>query len=177
MLLIARSRDVDLKKVLQYSLRPFPSPLATSEGNIVKTPKSKLLHLIENRNADHLLDKIEGNKVLILDAMAIIQTIKIIPSIFGELSRKLLVKIVELAVNSTAKTVDFVCDRYPAQSINHFEKAMRGEKVSQLIKIYSSIQKVPRQWKKFIVAGKNKEELIKFLFKSWSEERHLLRGV
>ena len=67
MLLIARSRDVDLKKVLQYSLRPFPSPLATSEGNIVKTPKSKLLHLIENRNADHLVDKIEGNKVLILD--------------------------------------------------------------------------------------------------------------
>lgn len=79
-LLIARSRDVDIKEVLQYSLRQFPPPLATSDGNLVKTVKSKLLHLIENRTADHLVDIIEGNKVLILDAMAILQTIKTIPS-------------------------------------------------------------------------------------------------
>ena len=56
MLLIARSRDVDMKKVLQYSLRPFPLPFATSDGNLVKTVKSKLLHLIENRTADYLVD-------------------------------------------------------------------------------------------------------------------------
>lgn len=179
MLLIARSRDVDMKEVLQYSLRPFPLPLATSDGNLVKTAKSKLLHLIENRTTDHLVDRIEGDKVLILDAMAILQTIKIIPSTFGELAHKLLVMVVELAVKSKAKRVDFVCDRYPAQSIKDFERAIRGERGTQLIKIYSSLQKVPRQWKKFITAGENKEELIKFIFKSWSEEcdPQLLRGV
>ena len=179
MLLIARSRDVDMKEVLQYSLRPFPLPLATSDGNLVKTAKSKLLHLIENRTTDHLVDRIEGDKVLILDAMAILQTIKIIPSTFGELAHKLLVMVVELAVKSKAKRVYFVCDRYPAQSIKDFERAIRGERGTQLIKIYSSLQKVPRQWKKFITAGENKEKLIKFLFKSWSEEcdPQLLRGV
>jgi hypothetical protein len=111
--------------------------------------------------------------------MAILQTIKIIPSTFGELAHKLLIMLVELAVKSKAKRVDFVCDRYPAQSIKDFERAIRGERVTQLIKIYSSLQKVPRQWKKFITAGENKEELIKFIFKSWSEEcdPQLLRGV
>ena len=178
MLLIARSRDVDMKEVLQYSLRPFPLPLATSDGNLVKTVKSKLLHLIENRTADCLVDMIEGNRVLILDAMAILQTIKTIPSTFGELAHKLLVMVVELAMKSEAKRVDFVCDRYPAQSIKDFERAIRGERGTQLIKIFSCLQKVPRQWRKFITAGENKE-LIKFLFKYWSEEcdPQLLRGV
>ena len=117
MLLIARSRDVDMKEVLQYSLRPFSLPLAASDGNLVKTVKSKLLHFIENRTADYLVDMIEGNRVLILDAMAILQTIKTIPPTFGELAHKLLVMVVELAMKSEAKRVDFVCDRYPAQSI------------------------------------------------------------
>ena len=121
MLLIARSRDVDMKEVLQYSLRPFPLPLATSDGNLVKTVKSKLLHLIENRTADCLVDMIEGNRVLILDAMALLQTIKTIPSTIGELAHKLLVMVVELAMKSEAKRVDFVCDRYPAQGIKDFE--------------------------------------------------------
>ena len=30
--MLLRSRDVDMKGVLQYSLRPFPLPLATSDG-------------------------------------------------------------------------------------------------------------------------------------------------
>ena len=145
MLLIARSRDVDMKEVLRYSLRPFPLPLATSDGNLVKTVRSKLLHLIENRTADYLVDMIEGNRVLILDVMAILQTIKTISSTFGELAHKLLIMVVELAVKSEAKRIYFVCDRYPAQSIKDFERVMGGERGTQLIKIFSSPQKVPRQ--------------------------------
>ena len=167
-----------MKEVLRYSLRPFPLPLATFDGNLVKTV-SKLLHLIENRTADYLVDMIEGNRVLVLDALAILQTIKTIPSTFGELAHKLLIMVVELAVKSEAKRVDFVCDRYPVQSMKDFERAMRGERGTQLIKIFSSLQKVPRQWRKFITAGESKEELIKFLFKYGSEEcdPQLLRGV
>ena len=87
-------------------------------GNLVKTVRSKLLHLIENRMADYLVDMIEGNRVLILDAMAILQTIKTIPSTFSDPAHK----------KSEAKIVDFVCDRYPAQSIKDFEMAIRGER-------------------------------------------------
>ena len=114
MLFIARSRDVDIKEVLRDSLRPFPLPLATSDGNLVKTVKSKLLHLIENRTADYLVDMIEGNRVLMLDALSILQTVKTNPSTFGELAHKLLIMVVELPEKSEAKRVDFVCDRYPA---------------------------------------------------------------
>ena len=39
---------------------------------------------------------------------------------------KLIVMVVELAVKSKAKRVDFVCDRYLAQSIKDFERAICG---------------------------------------------------
>ena len=161
-----------MKEVLRYSLRPFPLPLATSDGNLVKTVKSKLLRFIENRTADYLVDMIEGNRVLILDAIAILQTIKTIPSTFGELGHKLLIMVVALALKSEAKRVDFMCDRYPAQSIKDFERAIGGKRGMQLIKIFSSLQNVPCQ---FITAG----ELIKFLLKHWIEvyDPQLLRGV
>ena len=170
-LFIARSRDVDIKEVLRNSLRPFPLPLATSDGNLVKTVKSKLLHLIENRTADYLVDMIEGNRVLMLDALAILQTVKTNPSTFGELAHKLLIMVVGLAEKSEAKRVDFVCDRYPAQNIKDFRTAIRGERGTQLIRIFSSLEKVPCQWRKFITARESKEKLIKFIFKYWSEER------
>lgn len=37
MVLLAQSRDVDMEEVLKYSLRPYPSPLATYDGSMVKT--------------------------------------------------------------------------------------------------------------------------------------------
>ena len=37
MVLIAQNRHLDMKDILQYSLRPFPSLLATVEGHLVKT--------------------------------------------------------------------------------------------------------------------------------------------
>ena len=51
MLLIAKSRKLQMEEVLKYSLRPFPGSLATSEGDLVKTAKSKLLHKIEKRRS------------------------------------------------------------------------------------------------------------------------------
>ena len=41
MLLIAKTRSLEMKEVLQYSLRPYPSPLGTSDEDLVKTQKSK----------------------------------------------------------------------------------------------------------------------------------------
>ena len=39
-------------------------------------------------------------------------------------------------------------------------------------------QKVPRQWKRFLTCGENKEELIKFIYTSWMKaDPTLLRGI
>ena len=45
------------------------------------------------------------------------------------------------------------------------EKHSGGE--TYLTKIYGTEQRIPRQWKKFLSAGRNKEELLKFLFEEW----------
>ena len=48
----------------------------------------------------------------------------------------------------------------------------------QEIRIFSEQQKVPRQWKKFMSSGTNKEELVKFIFHNWrNADPRLLKGV
>ena len=42
MLLLAQSRNVDMKEGLTYSLHPFPLSLSTEMGTLHKTQKSKL---------------------------------------------------------------------------------------------------------------------------------------
>jgi hypothetical protein len=46
------------------------------------------------------------------------------------------------------------------------------------VNIYGSQQKIPCQWKNFLAVGKNKEEIMEFLFDSWSKSNALtLRGI
>ncbi|CAB3981119.1 Hypothetical predicted protein [Paramuricea clavata] len=113
MLLIAKSRNLEMEEVLTYSLRPYPHPLATNEGDLVKTVKVKLLKMIEDEIQDGSVDLPVGDKAYIFDAMAIIQTLTVLPETFGELAMDLLAKIVNTAVSLNFSRVDFVCDRYP----------------------------------------------------------------
>ena len=94
MLLVARSRNLQLEDVFRYSLRPLPSSLATREGELVKTSKAKLLHAIEDKVNDCTVSKLQvPDKACILDAMAIIQTVAPLPGSFGELAKHLLKKL------------------------------------------------------------------------------------
>lgn len=179
MLLIAKSRNLEMENVLKYSLRPYPCSLATNEGDLVKTAKAKLLHAVEGEVEGSTVSEIPVNeKACILDAMAMLQTLTPIPGTFGELATQLLIKVVNSAVYSNGRRVDFVCDRYPRQSIKDLERDRRDANGVQVVRIYSEHQKVPRQWKKFMSSGENKEELMRFLFASWKKaDACLLRGV
>ena len=107
------------------------------------------------------------DKACISDAMAIIKTVVApVQGTFGKLATHLLKVIVNIAVYSKCKCVDFVCDRYPNESIKNLERDRRAANGIQLIRIYSDNEKVPWQWKKFLSSGENKEELLKFLFNS-----------
>ena len=66
-----KSRNIDMKEVLTYSLRKFPSPIATVDGKLVKTPKSKLMHVLESLVEDPTIESIPSNNALILDGMAL----------------------------------------------------------------------------------------------------------
>lgn len=179
MLLIAKSRDLQMEDVLTYSLRPFPCSLATNEGDLVKTAKAKLLHAVEGEVEEATVNELPvTDKACVLDAMAILQTFTPIPGTFGELATQLLVKAVNIAIYSNCKRVDFVCDRYPRESIKNLERDRRATGGVQVVRIYSEHQKVPRQWKKFMSSGENKEELMKFLFNFWQKaDARLLKGV
>ena len=74
--------------------------------------------------------------------------------------------------------MDFVGDRYPQQSRKDLDRKKRSGGETYLTKIYGTQQRVPRQWKKSLSAGRNKEELLKFLFEEWKRSGpEVLHGV
>ena len=143
-----------MMEVLMYSLRKFPSPIATVEGKLVKTPKAKLLHILEDRVQDPLTEEFLENNALILDGMALIQTIKHVPETFGDLVESILVRILSSAANSKSTRVDFVCDTYPDISIKNLERSERTDTGSTVIMILSRQQ--------VFVSWENKDALIEF---------------
>ena len=82
-MLLAKSRELDMEDVLKYTLRPFPAPLAAMEGNRVKTCKSKLLSIVEAESNEAYVENVDGDSALIIDAMAVLQTMKVTATTFG----------------------------------------------------------------------------------------------
>lgn len=169
LLVIARSRKVDLKEVMTYSLGVYPLSLATASGGLVKTAKSKLFKILEGEAGNPDVDvRSFHNNALIVDAMAVIQSIKGKWKTFGELSDSIFSSLIKLAQHWNATRLDFVVDRYPALSIKNTERRRRAEAGVQKVRIFNKGQNVPKQWKKYLSCGENKESLMEFLREHWS---------
>ena len=125
LLTIGQSRQVNTKELMKYSLRKYPAPLATSNGRLTKTPKSKLMHELLHRGECTTISS-ERTDVLLIDGMALLQTMKDIPQTFGSLAEKILRSIISSARMVNAKRVDFVCDTYPTVSIKNIERERRS---------------------------------------------------
>ncbi len=173
LLAIANTRDINMKNVMTYSLRKYPSPFATINGEMIKTPKSKLLHILEERAENPVLDDFPPQNALMIERMAIIQTMKNVPETFGLFAESLFQSIISLADTSNSSRVDFIVDTYPDISIKNLERNRRAAGGSAVIKIMGPTQKVPRQFKKFLSNGKNKEFLIEFFFQHLKQIKNL----
>ena len=165
MLAIGESREVNMKNLMSYSLGKYPPPFATVNGELVKSPKCKLLHELVSRVQDPIVETAHTSGALLIDAMAMLQTMKYIPQTFGELAEKILQLIVNCAKGFDVARVDFVSDRYPAVSIKNLERNKRAVSGVTQIRIGGPNQKVPRQFKKFLSLGENKESLVEYIFK------------
>ena len=166
LVLVAKTLEVDMKEVLCYPLRPYPLPFATVDGNMVKTSKCKLMEAIETPvGDDRLAETVPDGSALIIDAMAVFQTMKPVKETFGSLSTKVLHQIVLIAGRFR---IDFVGDRYPPVSIKAVERCKRADSGSQASQIINEDQPVPKQWKKFLSNGDNKENLMVFIQKHWA---------
>ncbi|KAK6168840.1 hypothetical protein SNE40_020012 [Patella caerulea] len=88
LLVIGQNRELDLKDILTYSLGPVSFPLSSSDGSLAKTDKSPMTKILESSVDNCLVDKssLGGNTCLLIDAIALIQSMSNIPDTFGELS-------------------------------------------------------------------------------------------
>lgn len=168
LLVIAKSRKVYLKELLSYSLGTYPLSLSTTTGGLVKTAKSKLFDILEDEAGNPEADmRAFNNNAIIVDAMAVIQSIKGKWKTFGELADTILNTLTKLARQWNCTRLDFVADRYPALSIKNTERGRRAEKGTQRVHIFGKDQNVPKQWKKYLSCGENKESLVTFLCEHW----------
>ena len=159
----AQTRSFDMKNVLSYELGVFPYSLATVDGCLVKTAKSKLLPLLLKDAA--LLPSVPGQYATVVDAMAMLQTTVPTGDTFGSLAKQLLLSLLR-TVQPNAR-LDFVSDQYPANSIKGQERNKRGRAGALLVHISGPTTKLP-SWKKFMLESTNKEAIIRFLASCWS---------
>ena len=74
--------------------------------------------------------------------------------------------------------IHFVTDRYPEVSIKNAERQHRAASGSQKIHISKPDQPIPKQWKKYLAHGYNKENLVDFFFETWKKaDVAALKGV
>jgi len=168
LLVVAQTRDMDLREVLQYSLGPLPWSLASVDGSLGKTDKSKLLEILVKEVEP--AEDVPPTAALIVDGMAVLQAMKEIPETFEELAAAVFYSVVPRA--TLARRVDFVTDRYPDVSIKNPERAKRASQGTVKVKITRGGQKCPKQWKKFLSSGENKTRLTEFLLKQWSGDSY-----
>lgn len=167
LLVVGQKRSIDLPEIFKFSLGNVSFPLANTNGTLAKTDKSSLLRTLEDTCKEVDVKEIPHGSALMVDAMAHLQAMRDIPETFGEYSNAVLSQLINMGVRNKCVRVDFVCDTYPAVSIKDLERAKRAGKGTEVIKIYGPEQKTPRQFKKYLSAGTNKEDLVEFLFQSW----------
>ncbi len=169
LLIMSKSREIDLKELLSYNLCDYPLSLSTAAGGLVKTAKSKMFEILEDMVIDPTVDaeNIGDHNALIVDAMAVLQAVKGKWKTFGEFADTIFAYLVKLARQWNATRLDFVADRYPELSIKNAERKRRAAQGVQRVHILNKDQCVPKQWKKYMSCGKNKESLIVFLCDHW----------
>ena len=168
LLVIAQTRDMDLREVFKHSLGPLPWSLSSTDGTLGKTDKSKLLELLTNQVEP--AEDVPPTAAWIVDGMAILQSLKEIPSTFKDLAMTIFDSIAPPSTMATR--IDFVTDRYLETSIKNAERNRRGSHGSLKVRITGPGQKCPKQWKKFLSSAENKTSLTEFLLQQWSGQSY-----
>ena len=119
---------IDMQNVLKYEFGPIPWSIAATDGTVAKTAKSKIVEIVEEKDLQHVhMEQDQEFSVWVFDAMAVIQSIRIlcIPKPFSELAMQVLKVLLNYKLNSTR--IDFVGDRYPVVSIKNAERRKRAK--------------------------------------------------
>lgn len=170
LIVIGTSRKVDMSEMLVHCLGPLPAALAHYDVSLMKIDKSKLMHfLVAMVNPPAAVSSIPDSSTWVWDGMALVQVMKAHPT-FGMFADSLLRLMVSVAAANKSKVVHFVADPFQSLSIKNAERERRAGKGGyHLTKIYAEDQRTLKQWSKFLACGQNKDNLIDFFFKRWSQ--------
>ncbi|KAL8619062.1 hypothetical protein ACOMHN_020760 [Nucella lapillus] len=160
LMMISQENNINLQKVMCYPLSPIPWSMATPDGMPAKTDKSKLMQLLEKEQVLQDLDRSKCTSIV--DGMVLLHSLTALPSTFAELADKV------LRCLPASTRVDFVADTYHPDSIKMMKRIRRGQ--SETFLLSGPNTKVPRDWKKFLSNGENKNQLIEFLLSEWMKD-------
>ena len=163
-------RVVDFDVALHYPLCPVPLSLANPDGSRRTTKKSNLQSIILKHCNKELAHPRESQpsksevSTFIIDLMAAIRTLTVIPDTYEELTWKFL-----KSLPSGYPRVDIVADTYKKRSIKSGERSKRG--CSDRIIVQSAQSKVPRNFTDFLMNGENKWRLIELMLETVEKNR------
>ncbi|KAJ8033832.1 hypothetical protein HOLleu_24196 [Holothuria leucospilota] len=129
---------------MKYSLGPLPVSLATCQGSLVKSNKTKLMNFLESGfEVPPHIEAPPNESVWIIDGMALLQQIKYRGvTLTGLLADHLLRTLLPSDRSNGSKFVHFVTDSYMNNSIKNAERVKSSCGV-ELMKIYANEQKCP----------------------------------
>ena len=142
MVVIAHHRQMNMQEVLTYPLGPLPWSLATADGAPIKTAKSALLHILEERAQP--VEDVPASAVWILDGVDILHSMKDVPRAFSCLASYVF-QLVKSAASQDRTRTDMIMNQYPDVSIKNLEREWRGAGGSIQIAINHGNQKCPTQ--------------------------------
>ena len=169
MLVVAQSRSMDMRYVLQFSLSPLPLALANADGSLAKTNKAKMLTLLEAGIAS--VSTVPSKAVWVIDGMAVLQSITSPPATFAALA-EIIFRISTSSFNAGGERVDFVADQYPNVSIKNNEWHRRQRGNSYRVEVTRGEQHCPVMWKSFLSHRENKIQLLSLLLQLWAENKY-----
>ena len=168
---VAKSRDIDLKEMLTYELSPVPLALAKPDGSLNKTAKQTLLAELEKNSSSTFarLPTVQGDTAWMVDGMAMLQMSKTSSlKTFGDLSEFLFDQIMRIFNTQQPVRVDVLFDRYDiTPSIKSAERARRSQTPGHKLKITNANMPLPKQWDKYLANPQNKTNLSDFLSNIW----------
>ena len=91
-----------------------------------------------------------------------------VPAMFGDLSIYIFRYIIKLASFYMSSRVDFVCNKYNPLSIKDSKKSRSWIFPGYLLRTLNENQKIPIQFRKFLISGKNKESFVQFMAMHWN---------
>ena len=167
MLLVASSREVNMKDVLQHPLGPLPWALANDDGSLKKTNKSVLARNLEGRSSP--AETIPKPTACVFDGMNILHKMRGDNMTFGELSDHLFAFVLRTSEGCTR--IDMIFDVYQQSSIKQAERQSRASEHGIRFTNIAPGHKI-QQWRRLLMCGTSKMKLIGFILEQWKQPNY-----